>query len=262
MRRRHLINVWPAFADLMTVLAVVALFTTLALSRSVTSEKDDLATRLRNLEQTRQSLEERIKLLEQERQSRESHWNQEREGLQRQVREAARNEKMFQAIQEAQRFIDDISRDSGLSFGEDQSLQFGDDLVTFHINSEIPIWKFDSRERLKRFCEAISLAMNQLGKTSMSAKPLFVVEVEGHADSTSCSGDPSCNWRISSGRAAAFVALMRQQQYCPGGRALALKPVGYADTKPTKGSGAPTRRIAVRLLPDYEGIIIGLSSAP
>jgi flagellar motor protein MotB len=259
MRRRNSINIWPAFADLMTVLAVVGLFTALTLSRSSAVSEKDLVSRMRDLERTRQDLEKDLEAVKQEHQARETNWNQERKGLQQQVREAARNEKMFQAIQEAQRFIDDISHSSGLSFGEDQSLQFGDDLVSFSINGQVPIWKSDSRDRLRRFCEAISFAMNRLNHASIGGKPLFVVEVEGHADSTSCSEEPSCNWRFSSGRAAAFVALMRQSGYCPGGNLLALKPVGYADTRPPRDSRTPTRRIAVRLLPDYESIISSLS---
>ncbi len=262
MRRHSPLNVWPAFADLMTVLAVCGLFTTLALSQINSSSKEELLKKIRDTEQHRQNIEDRLRQQEQEQRGREEKWAAERNILQRQVREAARNEKMFQAIQEAQRFVDNISRDSGLIFGEDQSLQFGDDLVSFRINSDVPIWKLDSRDRLKQFCDAIFYAMNRLDKTSMISKPLFIVEVEGHADSSSCSGDPWCNWRISSERAAAFVALMRQPQYCPGGSILALKPVGYADTKPPKDSKEPTRRIAVRLLPDYESIIARLSAAP
>ena len=109
MRRRHAINVWPAFADLMTVLAVVGLFSTLALA-SRTSSQDDVTARLRDLERSRRELEEQWQRETQEQEAREEEWGQERESLNRQIREAARNEKMFQAIQEAQRFIDDISR--------------------------------------------------------------------------------------------------------------------------------------------------------
>jgi hypothetical protein len=231
MRRRHLINVWPAFADLMTVLAVVGLFTTLALSR-VTAKDRDLASRVRELER-------------------------EREGLRLQVREAARNEKMFQAIQQAQQLIDEISKRSGLTFGADQSLQFGDELVSFNLNDVKPIWKADSREKLRRFCASISGQLVQ-DSSDNAVKPFFVVEVEGHTDSSQCPDEPDCNWRISSGRAAEFVSFMRRSSYCPGGAGLSLRPVGYADTKPQGGSGAPTRRIAVRLVPDYERIIARL----
>jgi outer membrane protein OmpA-like peptidoglycan-associated protein len=250
MKRRHLINVWPAFADLMTVLAVVGLFTTLALSHT-TAKDMDLAARVRELEQ-------QLRDAERDRNTRERAWNKERDGLTRQVREAARNEKMFQAIQQAQQLIDGISRRSGLAFGVDQSLQFGDDLVSFELNDVKPIWKADSREQLRRFCAAISGEIVQ-DSSNNPIKPFFVVEVEGHTDSSQCPNEPNCNWRLSSARAAVLVSLMRQASYCPGGAGLSLRPVGYADTKPQGGDGAPTRRIAVRLVPDYEKIILSLS---
>lgn len=249
MKRRHLINVWPAFADLMTVLAVVGLFTTLALSHSTAKDRD-LAARVRELEQ-------RLQDAERDRDTREQAWKQEREGLKQKAREAARNEKMFQAIQQAQQLIDGISKRSGLAFGADQSLQFGDDLVSFDLNDVKPIWKANSREQLRRFCAAISRELVQ-DSSNNTVKPFFVVEVEGHTDSSQCPDEPNCNWRLSSARAAVLVSLMRQEAYCPGGASLSLRPVGYADTKPEGRSGTPTRRIAVRLVPDYEKIIARL----
>jgi flagellar motor protein MotB len=253
MRRRNSINVWPAFADLMTVLAVVGLFTTIAISR-VAAQKVDLTVRLRQLQQARQEMKEKLKRLDQERKVREQEWNQERAGLQKQTQEAARNQEMFRAIQEVQRFIDEISRNSGLLFGTDQSLQFGDNLVSFKVNSTDPIWQADSRERLRKFCEAVS-RQGSYSLGSASIRDLFVIEVEGHTDSTNCRGEPSCNWQISSGRAAEFVSFMRRDEYCPGGAAWNLRPIGYADTKPPVGGKVPTRRIAVRLAPNYESLI-------
>jgi len=238
----------------MTVLAVVGLFTTLAMSR-LTATKEDLIERIRQLESIRQALVEQLEKVERERQANQNAWAQERLGLQQQVQEAARNQEMFRAIQEAQKFIDEISHSSGLTFGVDQSLQFGDDLVSFELNSVEPKWKADSRERLRRFCLAIS---NQRGESLAAASSItdrFIVQVEGHTDSLGCPDHPSCNWWISSQRAAAFVALMRQQDYCPGGSDWHLRPIGYADTKPEGLGKRPTRRIAVKLVPNYEGLI-------
>lgn len=253
MRRRNSINIWPAFADLMTVLAVVGFFTTIAVSRLV-APKDELIARNRELERGRRKLVEQQRNLEQKLRARERDWADERAHLHEQVQEAARNHEMFQAIQEAQTFIDDISKNSGLAFSADQSLQFGDDLVTFDLNSLKPKWTADGRDRLRRFCEAIS---NQRAESrgSLAIKDLFVVHVEGHTDSTGCPGDPSCNWWISSGRAAAFVSLMRQSGYCPGGSEWNLRPIGYADTNPMGRGEQPTRRIAVKLVPNYERLI-------
>jgi len=249
MKRRHLINIWPAFADLMTVLAVVGLFTTLALSQA-SSSKEELLERLQKFEQRRQELEALLREREQEERNQEKRWARERSDLQTQVREAAKNEKMFRAIQEAQRIIDAVSASSGLAFSSDQSLQFGDDLVTFKLNSTDPIWQADGRERLHKFCTSIS--------TLLASNRQFIVQVEGHTDSKGCPGDRNCNWAISSGRAANFVSFMHHEAYCPGGDKLILRPVGFADTRPLKNGDPPTRRIAVRLLPDYERIISDL----
>jgi flagellar motor protein MotB len=249
MRRRAPINVWPAFADLMTVLAVCGLFTALALSQ-INSSQSDLLAKLRELEQKNQDLEEQLRDLKLAQQKRENDWVNKRKLLEQQVQEAAANEKMFKAIQEAQRLIDEVSVASGLSFGSDQSLQFGDDLVGFKLNSINPLWQADSRERLRRFCVSIA--------SQLAEKRQFIVQVEGHTDSLECPGDRNCNWAISSGRAANFVAFMRREDYCPGGDLLTLRPVGFADTKPMRKGALSSRRIAVRLLPDYEAIINNL----
>jgi flagellar motor protein MotB len=231
----------------MTVLAVCGLFAALALSQ-INSSQSDLLTRLRELEQKNRELEVELRT----QRERETDWSRQRKLLEQQVREAAMNEKMFKAIQEAQRIIDRVSSISGLSFGSDQSLQFGDDLVAFRLNETDPIWQADSRDRLRRFCSAIS--------DQLAGQGSFIVQVEGHTDSISCPGDRNCNWAISSERAAKFVAFMRQEGYCPGGDRLILRPVGFADTKPVRNGDSPTRRIAVRLVPNYDEIIRSFGS--
>lgn len=257
MRRRRPLDVWPAFADLMTVLAIVGLFTTLALARHGKTN-EELIAHLEQSERQRKELQDQLDLQKREQEARERRLGEDLQDLQRQVREAARNEKMFQAIQEAQRFIDEISRGSGLAFAPDQSLQFGDDLVSFKVNSVEPIWQKGSWERLRKFCEAISGRLASLGPTSSEMPRLFIVQIEGHTDSSQCPGDPDCNWWISSGRAAAFLTFMRQPRYCPGGGELVLRPVGFADSRPAMPNAQPSRRIAVRLVPNYEQIIAHL----
>jgi flagellar motor protein MotB len=261
MRRRRWFDVWPAYADLMTVLAVVGLFTTVALARQVPA-RHDLARQLRQLELRMRKLsadlaarDRELAALRTELARRAQGYAASLEQLRGQVREAARNEQMFHAIQEAQGMVDQISTRSGLAFSADQSLEFGDDLVTFQTNSTEPIWRPDGRRRLLRFCQAISAQLGEAGEAASGSDALFVIEVEGHTDSAQCPGDPNCNWWISSGRAASFVAVMRQPATCPGGKRWNLRPIGYADTKPPAGSHLPSRRIAVRLTPNYRQII-------
>jgi flagellar motor protein MotB len=241
----------------MTVLAVVGLFTTLALTRQASAHQD-LARQLRELEPRMRKLsadlaarDRELAALRTELARRTQGYAASLERLRDRVREAARNEQMFQAIQQAQALVDQISTRSGLTFSADQSLEFGDDLVTFQTNSTEPIWRPDGRRRLLRFCQAISAQL----ATAFGSDSLFVIEVEGHTDSAQCPGDPNCNWWISSGRAASFVAVMRQPATCPGGQRWNLRPIGYADTKPPASGHLSTRRIAVRLTPNYRQII-------
>lgn len=250
MRRRHAINVWPAFADLMTVLAVVGLFVGLALLSVSPGDAQDVKDQLDDALRRQRTLEAQLKRAQALVETGKQAWTREREALRGEIREAAKNQQMFQAIQAAQEFIDQTSSSSGLTFSADQSLQFGDDLVSFKLNSLKPIWRKDGRQRLHTFCRSLSEA-----RTHTNTGHFFLVQVEGHTDSLACPGDPNCNWWISSGRAAAFVEVMHNSAACPGGDVLDLRPIGFADRRPARPGEAPTRRIAVRLVPNYEKII-------
>ena len=146
-----------------------------------------------------------------------------------------------------------------LTKGSDQSLQFGEELVGFKVNDIEPIWQSGGRAQLKSFCSALS---DSLKKPFVEGRPrseFFTVQVEGHTDNVPCRGDQSCNWPISAGRAARFRILMGDPVLCPGGGDWSILPVGKAGTVPVEDVGA-TRRIEVRLLPDYAAIIYALSA--
>lgn len=247
MKRRRPLDVWPAYADLMTVLAVIGLLIGAGLLH-----------RDRTSAETQERLGRRVADLE-------TRHTEDLAQLRRLARLAAANQKMSQAIAEAQRRIDEISQHSpGLRFSADQSLEFGNDLVTFETNGVEPNWLDGGRTQLRDFCLAISAALAREGGAAALGAPaagsMFYIEVEGHTDSQPCKSkdDSSCNWFISSGRAAKFVEFMRRPDYCPGGAAFRLRPIGYADTRPPAPTLPPTRRIAVRLTPDYARIIAGL----
>lgn len=221
MRRRRAIDVWPAFADLMTILSVPGLFLALGLLSVLGDQALEVF---------------------------------DEEARQARLRQEAKNRAMVQAIEEVQKIIDAIAMRGELQFSQDQTLQFGDDLVTFDLNSTTANWKEGGPERLRRFCGALQQQLNGSGARAN----LFSVEVEGHTDSTSCPGDRFCNWDYSSRRATAFMATMRDGSLCPGGQDLDLKPIGFADTKPlaeTGGEPHATRRIALRIVPNYGAII-------
>lgn len=257
-RRRRAVTVWPAFTDLMTVLAVVGLFVGVGISHQAEEGQVD-RQRLAELEQEVQELETRIHELEAAKVGVENDLAEARRQAALEEREAARNREMFRAIQAAQKIVDQISESRELRFSRDQTLQFGDDLVEFALNSIEPIWKPAGREKLRRFCELLARTLGQSGEDGRPLREVFTVQVEGHTDSSRCPDDPNCNWTISSGRAASFVAMMRRDDLCPGGRELELRPIGFADTEPYAEPGEvpkPTRRIAVRVVPDYSKLVL------
>jgi len=260
MRRRRQLTVWPAIADLMTVLAVSGLFGSLALVPQTRSKTETLE-RLRGAQRRVQDLQAQLDSVREKLQKQGADFDRERKDLQSQIREAARNQKMFAAIQQAQEEVNRISDNATLQFEDDQTLRFGDDLVHFAPNSLEPTWEPAGRIKLRRFCNELSHRLAGRTSDGTPLRDLFTVQVEGHTDTTQCPGDPNCNWWISAGRAAIFVALMRQEAYCPEGTELQLRPVGYADTRPPSGdphaSREDRRRISVRLVPDYGRIIAG-----
>lgn len=230
MRRRRAIEVWPAFADLMTILSVPGLFLAMSVLGMVGEDfksVEDLARQNRELRKENEA--------------------------------RARNEAMFQAIQKVQGIIDGMAEQGDLQFSADQTLQFGDDLVTFDLNSVSVTWKAGGQTRLRRFCESLRQQLKSSSFDTTELGRLFQIEVEGHTDSTICVADPNCNWAFSNRRAVTFMNLTHDEALCPGGSALSLKPVGYADTKPEAepGSGIrrATRRIALRIVPNYQAII-------
>ena len=229
MKRRTPINVWPALTDLMIVLAVVSLFVVLRLLET----KDSFLRR-------------------------ELAYKTQIEVMEKELREKARNRQMFLAIQKAQKLIDEFTEGDRDAFEDDQSLQFGDDLVSYPINGVEPEWLADSREKLHDFCSELTAELSREEENIDDLRQIFTIQVEGHTDSTTCPGDPHCNWWISSARAAVFVSLMKNDEICPGGRTWNLVPMGFADTRPPQSDGLtaePTRRIAVRIVPNYSALI-------
>lgn len=225
MKRRRAIDVWPAFADLMTILSVPGLFLALGLVAVL----GDRAFEAFDEEAQRERLQKE-----------------------------AKNRAMVKAIEEVQSIIDTVANRGGLQFSQDQTLQFGDDLVTFDLNSTQADWKAGGQERLQRFCGELRAQLIGPGATRGERSKLFSVEVEGHTDATSCPADRNCNWDYSSRRATAFMTMMRDEKICPGGKDIDLKPIGYADTKPLAEKGSaprPTRRIALRIVPNYGSIL-------
>jgi len=262
MRHRRPISVWPALADLMTIMAVVGLFLALSMLPAL-KDKGELLEQLAAARRRVAGLEGALHDVEQDRQEDRKRWAEERGEYEDKLQEAARNEEMFSAIQEAQRIVDEISADRALHFARDQTLQFGDDLVSFDPNRYDPQWRPAGKRKLRRFCRELQSRLSRDGPRDADLHDLFLIHVEGHTDDTNCPGDPNCNWWLSGLRAAEFMRLMRDDDNCPGGDELQLRPIGYADSKPYIASpGEPakaTRRIALRIIPDYRKI---LSSDP
>lgn len=237
MRRQYTpINVWPAFADLMTVLAVVGLTLAVGVVILWRQDRQTVEATSKQRDELRSQIDKMSKDLEQQR------------------RELARNRSMFQAIQRVQQIIEEISKDRRLEFGPDQSLQF-DELVSFEINKTNPELDPKSAVRLRRFCQRLTEELGSLPGQEGHSETLFLVHVEGHTDSNVCRGDPLCNWDFSADRATRFAKLMMDARVCPGGDDLTLIPIAYADTRPPIDDSVYPRRVSLRLVPDYQQLI-------
>lgn len=251
MRRRRPVHVWPAVADLMTVLAVLGLFSALALIPA-TQDKTGLLDRVRALQKEVSTREAELEECEEALEELSEQCETQREEYEEQLREAALNEKMFQAVQEVQRIVDEISADQQLQFSEDQTLQFGDDLVEYDINSTYPRFRPAGRERLRRFCQLLSQKLDAESSAVKDIRDVFVLEVQGHTDDTQCPNDPHCNWWISASRAAHFITLMHDPDLCPGTEDLRFRAVGLAQTEPPVNQFMDSKRIIVKLSPLYD----------
>lgn len=241
MRRRSPINVWPSLADLMTILAVPALFTAVGvlpfLGLNGSGER-----------QVQQDFVETTP---------KPGRKQEAFGVNL---EHVKNKKMFWAIQRFHRMLGSVKKSVGGQLGPAQTIVFGDDLLTYDLGETRKLkWKPEGLDKLRKFCASLQEAFEKSDLSSAYRQPgeVFLIHIEGHADSIGCRdvvGDPLCNWRISSARAANFVDRMKDPKYCPGGDKLFLLPIGYADSAPMSGS-KPTRRIALRIVPNYDRLI-------
>jgi hypothetical protein len=219
VRQRETINVWPAIADLMTILAVPCIVVSVGLFPFSHLEGSRPGGDSIDTPSTKRS-------------------------------EEPKNVRMFKAIQRAEDFVKEVRGLSGLKLDADQSLRFGDDLVEFRLNSFEPIWKGDARRRLQTYCASIAAAVRR----QPAMEDRFILFVEGHTDSSTCPGDPDCNWWVSANRAAAFVVTMRRPEICPGGAHWTMLPTGLAATHPI-AHGSTDRRIALHLVPNYQRII-------
>lgn len=219
--------VWPAFTDLMTVIAITGMVAASALAKQV-----------RDL---RVQIEPPYALMKK---------------LNEAEHDTSQLKGMAEAIKEAAAVVDDFAGShSGLTRGSDQSLQFGEDLVQFAKDEATPMWIGDGQLRMRSFCESLSANLALPFGGHGVRRDYFQVQVEGHTDSQGCNGRQDCNWTISARRAAGFRILMDDPEVCPGGSNWSIVPMGLGGTRSVGDRPAVNRRIEVRLVPDYAAII-------
>lgn len=253
-RRRRAIQVWPAVADLMTVLAVVGIVLSLLVLNFYAKNEPKWTTERNRLIKEIDRLTSQVTKMKEQLLTAKQRIADAEARLALMQEDKAKNNAMFQAIQQAQSIIEEMSQDGSLEFEEDQSFLFGEELVEFAENGFEPIWKSGGKERLHEFCNRLSKALKKV-KQKTGSHTLFTLEVEGHTDAKTCQDDPECNWYFSSARAGLFVRWMKNPQHCPDVDRLELRAVGYADTRPPRDSSGQkldtTRRISLRLVPSY-----------
>lgn len=236
MRRRHATNVWPAITDLMTSLAVVGL---------------GLALVGKNLRVDRQRLAE-LEIENIELRKRLAQLTEQRDHFQAEVR---RLSAMQRAVEIATSAMNEVAVALGQQPSDDLSVSFGEELVSFSLNQVQPELQGDGRATLHTVCSTLFTVLGrhdpQLGA---SLAEVARVVVEGHTDDQGCPTENDCNWRISAERAVNFRLLMARPDLCPGSADWTILPLGLAGSQP-RSTAAESRRIQIRVLPDYAAIL-------
>ena len=251
MRSRRPHNPWPAMADSMMIIALVL---GAALVHLASKTDDSESLRLENARLKADNLELRAEV---------QRLNKTIEELQL---ERAKNADMFKAIQTSEELVQDLQSRLKLpeeSWGDDQSLRFGDDLIHFRSGDSNVIWQPGSRDLMRNFCSTLSELLDKPFKEGAPAKrsEFFTVMIEGHTDSQLCDGSDRCNWYLSGQRAAAVRAEMQKPSVCPGGAGWNLIPMAMAASKRLvapdndPASRLRNRRIELRVVPNYSEII-------
>lgn len=247
-----MINVWPALADLMTVLSVPGLFTAVGLLPYFVRNDSGLGVQ-RVLASVAPRAGSPTTVAPQP-VGTVSPGKSGGPGY-----EPPLNPAMFRSTQAAQRVIDLIRPVLGFQFTDAQTLEPGPDLFSFRPGSDRLQRTENSRLELSRFCSSLVAARELARRNGLALETLFVLEIEGHADSVPCQVDPGCNWKHSVARATAMREELQREPACQLLSGWRLRLVGYADTKPPppspQGPLLATRGVRFRLAPDYEAIL-------
>lgn len=239
MSRRE-IDVWPAVADLMSTIAVLGLVFAAVMSHQLSIFLKDPHAMERILEEN-----EALKKA--------------KAGLEKQNEDLAAEIRELSTMQHAVGVADDAMKEVAdalhIQRQADLSIVFGENIVSFSTNEVEPKLSEEGRREIKRFCNALRDALARLDPSTGVARANFaILQVEGHTDSTHCLAEPECNWRYSAERAARFRAMIADASLCPGSAGWTIRPVGLADSKP-RATPAESRRIELRLVPDYAAIL-------
>jgi flagellar motor protein MotB len=273
--KRRSIDVWASFADLLSVLLVLAL-AGVAISASkanfekaerskVTKELTDSLKNAENLEKNVETLEKEVSInvgmltktqgelknLIANLTERNNVLELEKRSLSDQISATAvRNKKLAEATNKVQDAL------SGLPYKlqEDQSILIPGEVATFNTNeTESRVQLTMLRSVMGKFCENMN-TIKGLAPGSL------VMEIEGHTDSAQCQDPktgrvfrPFCNWQISSDRAGKFLELMKTHEVCKLSDIFLFRAVGIADTVAPE-SGDP-KRITIRVVPNYKSLL-------
>lgn len=228
-RRPGELNVWPAIADLMLALAVVALAGVATTRSSLAERKKELdaaiarhdteaATAkavLAQCERGRDQCEGRLRL----------------------------TESFRLALERANEIMSHLNLRQ-LRPSADLTFTFDEKLVSFELNETEVHLAPEVLELIGELCAA-------LGKEQL-AESVDVI-IEGHADDTTCRGDASCNWRMSAERAASFT---RQMERICGDDRVHFRPTGMGSQNPISLTDrAANRRIELSLQPNYRRLM-------
>ncbi len=214
------LNFWPAYVDLMVVLAFTSLF-----AFSV-SEGD-------------QSTEEKYK-----------------EAFERCTKDVEKIEEYKKYSEKIMHTLEQkLKKDNITVKSSCDSIILGDSVLSFGTREVAPIMSESQRDMFFGICRAIKASIDEVENGRQS----FEIVIEGHTDSVPIhTGCFPSNWELSAARATNILRLMADQANCDMTYdRYSLKAIGYGETKPIEmitGPSERNRRIEIKIVPNYEKI--------
>ena len=232
VRKRAVVDVWPAIADLLFLFLIILAVKFHNSDRLVGTDKRELASQVIVLKSNNAS--QRLEI----------------DQLNLAMLVESKNRELANAVNLVQKSLENTP-----GFNKtDQSFSLSSSALKFEKNSSYFVEGTFNPASVRQFCQNVLVA----GRNAGLEPGELLLRVEGHTDSEDCPSATNCNWPLSGARAGAFVKLMKDSSSCPGlSDFFKVEAVGLSDTMPALDSivAESQRRITLRFLPNYSKIL-------